>query len=160
MDTPSSILGPDISLSEGDNHSCYTERPASGENTPENRLRVCPPLLSRKFREVMVLQRSRERNRINQRKVREKRKIYIEDLESQIDSLEASHRQLIGQISDLRTKLLLTQKMLEYWQRVARPWLMSMVEANVVGLDRIPVIARMPIIHVDLSFPFLFFSWL
>ncbi|QGA18445.1 hypothetical protein EYB26_006130 [Talaromyces marneffei] len=124
MDSPSSITSPDFSVSQRDGHnSSYSSKkeksrksrsnksPASEEDTPENKSR-----------------RRREQNRIAQRTFRERKDRYIQNLESHIKLLDASHkdlqasyRQSTDQVNALYTQLLETQGELDYWRCLAQP---------------------------------------
>ncbi|KUL90166.1 hypothetical protein ZTR_02065 [Talaromyces verruculosus] len=124
MESPSSITSPDFSLAQPDSHNnSYSSKkeksrkprsaksPASEEDTPENKSR-----------------RRREQNRIAQRTFRERKDRYIQNLESHIKLLDASHkdlqasyRQSTDQVNALYTQLLETQGELDYWRCLAQP---------------------------------------
>lgn len=144
MDSPSSVTSPDFSVSQRNIHnSSYTSKkdkgrksrstksPVSEEESPENKSR-----------------RRREQNRIAQRTFRERKDRYIQNLESHIKLLDASHKDLqasyqqsTDQINALYTQLVETQGELEYWRCLAQPSATQTPTATTAAMTSTPTIA-------------------
>jgi AP-1-like transcription factor len=141
LSPPSTTASPDLSLSQhdGSRPSSRKEKsrktrsskqsPASEEDTPEIKSRVGSLHLSfHVSADHHDVQRRREQNRIAQRTFRERKDRYIQNLESHIKMLDASHknlqasyRQSTDQVSTLYTQLIEAEGELEYWRCLAQP---------------------------------------